>query len=281
MVLNIDDLEKVHQRLIAEYINIIEETSELPFFIDIPSSPLLEEISPSKPKRAKETLKLPPPKKSSRPWVLKPLVKFFVESHIKGKLDQLRASYTLLALNKKSSKMTDKYTWLTEAAEECEKFADILQFSQRIRWLIEIIWPLGIGLLLINVRDYSTALSRIAIILIAFVVYPYLSIFLAFSYKRNRFLHGSIRPIEHFWYSVPEEFSANVYQIEDELFQLLGKKKNREFPVNIFYTIFVALYFGLHLLVSEQHMLMKLLYFIFFFFLSLHFYKIARKRKWS
>lgn len=281
MILNIDDLENVHQRLIAEYINIIEETSELPFFIDIPSMPFLGEIFPSKPKKAKETLKLPPPKRSSRPWVLKPLVKFFIESHIKGKLDQLRALYTLLELTMKSSKMTDKYTWLTEAAEECKKFADILQFSQRIRWLIEIIWPLGIGLLLINVRDYSTALSRIAIILIAFVLYAYLSILLAFSYKRNRFLYGSIRPIEHDWYSVPEEFKANVYQIEDELFQLLGKKKNREFPVDIFYTIFVSLYLGLHSLVREQHILMRLLYSIVFFLLSLYFYKIARKRKWK
>jgi hypothetical protein len=193
---------------------------------------------------------------------------------------QLRASYILLELSMKIENTHSEYrNWLTESAEECARFADIPSLGKHIRWLIGVLLPVGISLLLINVRDYSTAFLRVAGIIIVFTAYSYISVLLAFSYKRNRFLHGSIRPIEHFWYSVPEESRANVYEIENRVFQLLGKKKNREFPVDIFYTILVSIYFGLISLTAQGNTIMGLLGFIFFLLLSFYFLGIAKRRR--
>ncbi|MGD2250889.1 MAG: hypothetical protein PVF58_21020 [Candidatus Methanofastidiosia archaeon] len=180
----------------------------------------------------------------------------------------------------KNKEISNKYRkWLLESAEECAQFADILPLWRYARWLIGILFPLGVSLLFLNVGDYQTALSRFAMVIIA-LIFLYIPIFIAFSYKRNRFLYGSIRPMWHSWYSIPEEFKTNIYQIEDELFNLIGKKKNYESPLDVYYTIFFLLYFILYVLTIEGHILIRMVNFIFFLLLLIYLLKIANKRKW-
>ncbi len=200
MVAELDELKKAHYKLIKEYVNILNQASELPFFS-----------------------------------VLKFgfLVRIFIESHIKGKLNEIKASYIQLA----QTIYADEYrNWHKQTKEELSEFADTLSpwggmrkiggiLGFLIPWIITILSTI---LAEINIYEliikYLNTMSYFLfftffIILGALITYPLIFIRNSFRYKHMLFFSGS-------------DGDTNVYKLEDELFKLLEKKKIIEWPVD-------------------------------------------------
>jgi hypothetical protein len=94
---NLEKLKEAHYKLIKEYIKILDKASNLPFF----------EIKPFS-------------------LVNHAFVRVFVESHIKGKLNELRVSYIQLSQTIEEPSVNNYKKWLKQTEEELTKFSDIL-----------------------------------------------------------------------------------------------------------------------------------------------------------
>jgi hypothetical protein len=195
------------------------------------------------------------------------LIKYFVESHIKGKMNLLRDSYIHLEQTLEPDKHSSEKLreWLERAEESSLKFATTLSSWQSIRGLASALWPLGISLLVAKfsmndaTRIGDSAVSEVD--LISFIVlililsvpilYFCLFIFFSFRYKRRLFLHEL--DVKHQLRYLKEEdvIGENAYQIENMLFILLGKRKSKEFPVDIVTYAIVSLPLFLFLTIIE------------------------------
>jgi hypothetical protein len=199
-----------------------------------------------------------------RLFTLKFLVVHFVESHIKTQLISLRDSYICLEQTfEPDEPRSAKYReWLEKSEKALAKFADILTPWQSTRGLASALWPLVISFLVVKVSTIK--LSAVHIFHFINELHPFPFVFLlfttmlilaiyfcifidsAFKCKRDLFLHG-LSPISLLEIPRKKEPSKNIYKLENKLFDLLEKRKNREFPVEIatfaFFISFFAIFF--------------------------------------
>ncbi len=94
----------------------------------------------------------------------------------------------------------------------------------RIGGILVFLTPLIITILLdifgiINIYEVIKNYSERLIPVIGILLYPFIFMLTAFTYKRRLFIY--------------DIHDINVYKLEDELFHLLEKEKNRELPVDI------------------------------------------------
>lgn len=237
----LNNLKKAHNELMVEYVNIINRVSKLPFLLSLDL-----DVSPEGNTFLKNfnEIKIP---------TLRFIVKLFVESHIKGKLNQLGDSYVqnaqVISMDGPTAK--EYLDWLKQAEEGTKKFASTLSSWQSIRGLASVmgaLGPLGSGLLIVSLKVeniyqglvkivplFSLYTFSIILYFLFTMVYFWLVIFSAFNYKRNLFYPGS--GFELFTLvrrSRTQQVSVkNVYKIEDKLFEILGKGKTLELPIDI------------------------------------------------
>ena len=212
MIDNFEELKRTHIELMTEYVNLINQTTKFPFFLDIysiKSSEILEKY-----------VKTPKQKAiiknieyifdlyiySYRLSTLRYFVKLFIESHIKGKLNLIGNSYILLAqtiiVDEQSA--NEYQNWLKQAEEGTRKFANTLSSFQSISGFIKVSWPLIVGLLVANfgVDNIYQAIIKIipyisitkfSFLLFILIIFIYLASFIvsAFIYKRSLFHSGS------------------------------------------------------------------------------------------
>lgn len=248
----LDEVRRYHYILMREYVNILNQISSLPFFIDS-----FKVLGFSQ----KVLGRMAPLRLIMNILTWKFLVKFFVESHIKGKLNELRNSYIQISQTfeiVRQDQIDDNQTWLSKVKEECTEFADTLPSWQNIRRLIIIIGTLIVGFFVAtsNVNNIYQAILiikfEVAIGLIIYAAFSFLFISFTFDYKRSLFRPGSgflwesILPQQH------KESIKNIYNIEDNLFSLLGKTKIREFPVDIVAFAQIFIVFGATAILLQQ-----------------------------
>lgn len=262
MACKLNDLKKAHVELMTEYVSIINQASNLSFLSTMkpyPSSEMLE--FPTTPwgkkfsKIYKFSLKLPDIFSLT---VVRFFVKLFVETHIKGKLNEIRDSYVQLAqsITTDEASNIEYQNWLKQTEEGTKKFADTLSSLQSIRGLVSVLLPWVSGLLIallsvdniyqifVKIIPISTLILSIGLFLVISLLYFCLFILSAFHRKRTLFYHSSegflfelmMFPLELAKLKKPlqlQEPVKNVYQIEDKLFHLLGKRKPLELPIDL------------------------------------------------
>lgn len=118
-----NDLKKAHYELMVEYVNIINQVSKLPSLFKVDLYPEID-------KSLKQFAFLKILKQfdlgNLRPTTSGFLVKLFVESHIKGKLNQLRRSYVQFAQTIDEPSDSNYQKWLKQAEEGTKKFTNTL-----------------------------------------------------------------------------------------------------------------------------------------------------------
>jgi hypothetical protein len=248
MTVNIDNLAQAHKTLIVEYIQVLNQVSKLPTWILVELF-MKDHYLPGFNSFNRYLLLISRPlfniSHSLIRWpTLRYLVRLFVESHIKGKLNELSVSYIYLlqTVSEDDTGVENIRSWLKESSETCEKLASTLISVQSAQGLLSTLWPIAASLLaaFLGVNSLREALATDKLIALAqwIILIPtpmiYLGIFVtsAFWYKRQLFTGFSffdtlILP------SQSQDSTRNIYQLEDEIFKLLDRGKVREFPYDM------------------------------------------------
>lgn len=230
MTAELDELRKTHYTLIKEYVNILNRASKLPFFYFFERGLEREIRIFFIIIKTKSILRIT--------FLVRP----FVESHIKCKLNELRVSYVHLSQSLKIDEAsTSEYRiWLMQAEEELTEFANTLSPWGDLRRLSSILvflspWIAGVLLVIFGGGSIFEVIIKIfkninlLLYLLLLIAYPSLIIFPSFSYKRILF-GGDIVEME---ITEKDRTVTNIYEIEDRIFDLLEKEKIREIPIDI------------------------------------------------
>lgn len=258
----LDALKSAHVELMVKYVDLINQSSKLPFLVILnvfqPKEVLTGFVTTPRKEEFFEIVgKVSYGISGILNYItLRFIIKLFVESHIKGQANRLADSYIQLAQTISTNEPSDSryQNWLKQAGEGTEKFANTLSSFRSISGLIGTFLPL-VSSLLIAVLGITTIQQAIAELvpnptLIAFGLllcilagYLFMYVMFAFIYKRNLFYPRSGNFIFDFVIDLFESFKLkempqhrepvyNVYQIEDKLFDLLGKKKILELQID-------------------------------------------------
>ena len=246
---NLSDLKKAHSLLMSKYIDVLNQTANLPFFVAAQFKQVsAEDATPSKVPESTASSDNQPEKRGylslfTDLFSLKYLVQLFVEAHIRGKMLELSVAYSYLA--QKHLEDPEYLTWLRETSEDCTKLAQTLTSWQSIRGIVSIWWPVLISLLtarlglgsIYEIIDKIHIDTEILIILGLIMVFPliYLSIFIsyAFASKRGLFMPGFDRNEKPIDPHEPADIRDTIYYLEDQVFHLAHRKKVREIPLDI------------------------------------------------
>jgi len=266
----LDALKSAHVELMVEYVDLINQVSKLPFLVILNIFPPKEVLTGLvRTPRKNEFFEIVGKLFYYVSWIfnyitLRFLVELFVESHIKGQANRLANSYIQLAQTISTNVPSDSryQNWLKEAGEGTKKFANTLSSFWSIGGLIGTFLPLVLSLLIVvlGITAIQQAIAEIVLnstliifglFLCILAVYTIQLVMFAFIYKRKLFYPRSGSFIFDFVIELFEFFNlkeiqqhrepvCDVYQIEDKLFDLLGKKKVIELPIDcIGFSIFL------------------------------------------
>ena len=289
MTITFGKLKKNHQALIVQYIDMLNQVSKLPFF-----APVIivkrKETSERSPGRARL------PQELSFPFALRYLVRLFTESHIKGKLIELSMTYSFLTQEYTKDKRF--VTWLKETSADCEKLAATLTSWQSISGIISGLWPVGIGIVtawlnLENIYDIVKTSSGEPVdwVTVGLVIFPMIYVlgFIGYSFqkKREMFLRGFMGDTKQSYMDSPAKIDNIVYSLEDQVFDLVGRGKVREFPADVIGQTSVFLGFaamGMTIWMVEPPGLSRIFFggeVVFFLILAVASIFQLRWRKWT
>ena len=293
-----NDIKRVHYKLMTEYVNIIDHTSNISF---LPRARAFPRDNPFDNsffyKKLEHFIKFLN-KMNYGFNGLRFLVKLFVESHIHGKHKQLGNLYTQLS---QTISTEDEYQkWLIKTEEGNIKFANTLTSIQSIRGLASVFlpWISGVTLAILGSTNFqqifklilpiSNQALIIGSILLISLIYFDLFILGSFMYKRNLFCKSenflfellSFLPMEKEKVQLKNSIE-NVYQIEDELFEILSKRKTREKPIDMITFSFPFFIFGFWFIFEPaRHGILSIFYTIVFFLIGMLLIFKGFQRKW-
>jgi hypothetical protein len=172
-------------------------------------------------------------------------VSFFVEWHVRKKLNSLIEIYAQLeqSINPDDEEALNKINWLKESQEKMQKFSNTLSIFSSLNAFIKnsvmffsgfLMAALGANsiynaiILLFNLSIDPIFVLTIPLTIL-FLLYLFFFLESAFSYKRLIFHVTNSEKSD----DTSVQISKNVYQLENDLYSLIGRKKPREFPINI------------------------------------------------
>lgn len=268
----LDAIKSAHAELMVEYVKLINQASKLPFLVPMNVFPLKEASTRVEKTQRIDKIKDKIKDKifeffnndhikALTSWMLNYktlgfLVRLFVESHIKGQLNRLADTYVQLAQTISTDELSYNFdqNWLKHAEERTKKFANTLSSFRRISGLIGTVLPWVSSILIavwgvtaiqqVVAKGVQNPILTLLFGLLLCILALYLNMFVtfAFIYKRNLFSR-----LDSYIFNFVKEFIEcfksketrqqrehvyNVYQTEDKLFNLLGKKKILELPID-------------------------------------------------
>ncbi len=275
----LSELEDAHLELMNEYLNLLNKSSLLSFFIDVSS---IRQRGLRKNKRYAyflDKVLFPlfyPILFLMRFFTWKPVVNGFVEDHIKTKLLEISKIYSQLSQNLDNRIPSEhaKIEWLIKTSKSCETFSNTLFSWGKLRgstlWVINVLTSLAFAyygkdfflqFFFQNLNNPLQLFLFTATSLTIFSIYGFaINLIIIFSYEAKRTLFTP--NIEGKYFLEPEnEKIINVYRTENNLFELFGRKKKLEFPLDIalllfFYAISPMLLFLLALImvIGQLHL---------------------------
>lgn len=245
---NLEDLKFAHYNLIANYNERINFTSKLPFFVDVVS--FMEYPTPSSNVVIifYKFLKVIsyPFRKAFSLFCLQPLIIFFIETHFRRKFLELSQTYTQLSTTLNTSKRyyQDYYSWLTNTANDCAKFTETLATWKSVWQFIGKIG--GTILVLLNAKNIFELIMQINnqvpvsissntygfVFRTVFYSTWFIVILLILSFFAKRKI--LFPKVDLIFFKEFEPPSPNIYHLEDNLFNLLNRKKKSEIPIDLF-----------------------------------------------
>jgi len=156
MTAKLEQLKEAHNTLMVEYVKILNQVSKLPFFVNVNKlnykHPVSNDSQANIIKRTYTSI-LPLLQMAGyfffRIICIKYFVRLFIESHIKGKLAELKISYTHLSqsLSEDNPAESEFILWLNKTKESCDEFSKTLFSWRSIPGIIATLWPFGLSLL--------------------------------------------------------------------------------------------------------------------------------------
>lgn len=240
-------LKAAHHALLQGYVEALSAVSRLSFLVG------LNEIRTPTTNRTKKTLRNIFGGKFSpfRVFVWKPLVKLYTEVHIQKKLRELISIYSQSKHLKQSNhhESVEYQSWWKEAKEECEQFATTLNSGELFSKTLRFVFLMTLNLLIAawganNVSDLGLKIFsaeaptqgiEFVVKLIIFILFatPLLFVFFESGFTTKR---------EIFLTIISEAKERNsIYQLENNLFDLLARGKSIETPIDFFFGLFFYL----------------------------------------
>jgi len=233
MISNLKKLKQEHEKLLSGYGQILSDLSYLPLFVFPTRGKQLEEgkglwrILHSILKILSFLFGM---------WSLKPLTRFFIETHIKAKIQDIKTAYLQNAATI-HSRNKNYQAWSATASSQIETLAEsLLSWKSLIEAAGSTIVTLGTFILTLlglnNLADIApkltALLSNIKQIpvpnLLAYLIG--LLVIAGFSINLIDYSFTTKRKLFHF-----STKGKTIYEVEDDLFRLLNRGKAREFPV--------------------------------------------------
>lgn len=219
---NLAKLKEKHSDLMQSYVIVIAGVNKLSYFVNT------YEVYKSKRRPAVGRFLVYLINKFSiyRLASVKTIVKLLVETHIVKKLQELENIYIQLdvALPLKKKKRSEYSKWLKIARDECRELSKTLHFTETIKgFALSVINFLTVtGAIAIAVKPFSTpsGLGWGAIILM------FVSIFF------SSFVDNSFQTKRDIFLGPKENGEGGIYSLENELFDLLNRRKDTEFPID-------------------------------------------------
>jgi hypothetical protein len=232
-----DELRAAHEALIFQYVRLLKEVSSLPLIGG-----------------AAATMK------SRVGWIVwRGLVRLFVEAHVRRQLQTLRNLYVLQQSIILSS-LNHKDTLFEEGQESVEKLLEAISSWHRLKLILATTSPVVVGLLVAKVgvdnvydavvnvatsRGFKTSAGTFLVnysllayflLALAYLLFPVLG---SFNYKRHMFFPTPASELPE-WLQRrrarprakrrerPLRQGPNVYEIENDLFNMLEARKSQE-----------------------------------------------------
>lgn len=244
---DLSQLEERLSKLVDAYRGALRAVSRLPRFGKLKT--VIVEISASG---------APQPPQEQKRRVVRAFVQLFVEAHIRVKIDALIELLQVEAISLKGTDETKKIEVWIKRLRDTKKI--LLGWGRYYRLLtkiplLSVLLPLLGAFLLQTVRGvgWRELLSPSTLILLFYIYVLVAPIVIRYGFrcKRAIFCGGKTVPVRLVWPSRPEtelwkDFpKIDIYDAENELFEALRKRKSREFPLDLVFSVipYVALVF--------------------------------------
>jgi len=148
-----EEITNAHFVLIREYISVLNDVSKLKSwfvqvgFLDLEPIVEMADITEKRREYMRRSFRIYSLLLRSFP-TLSYLVRLFVESHIKERLNELSvAYYYLLQTIPEDHPSVEKYrTWLKSSSETCEKLSSTLSSLQSAKGIASTLWPILVNI---------------------------------------------------------------------------------------------------------------------------------------
>ncbi len=247
---DLEKLQSAHYDLFKKYNAVINFTSKQSFFIDAFAFIEFNRPESSIGKFIATIIGIIfyPFRKLLSIFCWKPLIIFFIESHFRDKSLELSLAYTQLATTLPTSKKyyQDYQNWLISASRDCNNLSNTLASWKTVG---QFIGKVGASILvLLNTKNIFDLILRIneqipvasgemyegiglVFQSIFYLLYILVPLFVISFFTKRAILYPRIEFV--FFKSLPP-LSQNIYVAEDDLFNLLGRQKKNEVPVDLF-----------------------------------------------
>lgn len=247
---DLEKLQSAHYELFKKYNAVINFASKQSFFIDAFEFIEFNRPESSIGKFIATTIRVIfyPFRKLFSIFCWKPLVIFFIESHFRDKSLELSLAYTQFAttLSTKKKYYIDYQNWLISASRDCNNLSNTLASWKTV---VQFIGKVGASILvLLNAKNIFDLILRInehtpvasgemyesiglvfqSIFSSLYILVP---LFVSSFFTKRAILYPRI---EFIFFKRLRTTSQNVYVVEDNLFNLLGRQKNSEIPIDLF-----------------------------------------------
>ena len=184
----------------------------------------------------------------------RPFLRLMLELHIRRKLSELARAYVLHEQVLRASPITAGHIDLLRSSrDDAERLAAALTSWSTVRRVIfSYFWPAAVGLIvasvgagsvweavlapvkLVRLADVDRGDVTVALVLVIFAIYFLSPIVAVSAHKRGLLLVRSVAPIVRpIDVRVGLADGNNTYQLEDELFRRLGRRKNLESRIDL------------------------------------------------
>jgi len=260
----LSELKRAHTDLLSEYLSVIDDVSYLPFFIDIRGDRMaFQEVRGVRKVRWVINKIASTLSSLSNP---RPLIRLIAETHIRGKLRELCRVYRQRSIVLKSKGAHGQIqTWMDRAINEAREMEDTLQswktFWDAVSSLVGVLSTVAVVLFGLNsvsdfipqVVAFFTNVTEENMLQVMYTLFPLIMIVMVFWSA----LFGSFS-IKRALFIARGKGHKNVYEKEDELFSLLGRGKNKEYPLDLASTLVLVLIMGLGFTVWMHRLAIRL-----------------------
>jgi hypothetical protein len=218
---DLEVLEAANRHLLQRYATIQTHSMSLPFFVAFPwgfgLDPLLREVKFS------ETASW---RAFGRAFAVRPLVRAFVESHIARKLGELDRLY--LYISEFTGGRGAFATWLDETRPDLAEHAARLHAWTSWTSLLRLVGvpALGAAIGLVGAISGDTLVIIYSWFLTLVIYLPLFGGY-SFAYKRSLFLGDPLL--------LEEGVDKNTYRAEEHLWDVLGRRRTLEAPIDLLY----------------------------------------------